>query len=800
MGSLRRRLRATLIAFLGLGAVGYLAVLLLDAGSRTAVVVAAVGGLVSALLAASACGLAARRCGGRLRLFWGGLAAFAATWGAGQAATCWYQVLRNDAAPMPGLPDVGYLLSVPIAIVALLYHPHAPGLGSGRVRLLTEGVLVGTALLALSWRLGLNDVAHGLAGTALTQAVMLAYPVMDVLLLTVLVLLLAGTTRASFGPLLPVGAALCFGAVGHLSYRVLDVSGQWVSGSSIEAAWGWGFLLLGAGALTQQPDAMAARRDRVPGTRLGALPYAPVVLAITVAVVDRARGNVQGRANALLMLVLVVAIMVRQLSALRENGRLNRDLESTVVLRTAELRRLAESDPLTGLPNRTRLFDRIAAALVAGPTSVALLDLDGFKAVNDSLGHAAGDELLVGVARRLETATLPGWTVARLGGDEFAVVLAGVGTERSASAAGAALLRSLDEPVQVAGRSIEVAASLGVVVAIEGDTAQDLMRNADVAMYAAKEAAKDSSREALPTRRGTARVFVPSMRERLLQRVSMEADLRRALASGEVVPHYQPVVELPGGGVRGVEALARWTRQDGNYVPPAVFIPLAEECGLIQALGRSILLAACIDAGRWHRAAAAGRLAEAPTLSVNVSAVQLASESLVDDVREALAAGGFPADQLVLEITETAVVRDVATAATRLAELRQLGVRIALDDFGTGYSALGALQSLPVDIIKIDHAFVRDVHLGVREAAVVTAVIALANSLDLTVIAEGVELPEQARRLRALGCRMAQGFLYSPAVPADELVGLLAEATPTTPYAVPPARQKCAPKSIRKAV
>lgn len=775
---LARAARTAGVAVVALAALGYLAVLVLDTGSRTAVVVDDLGNLASPTLAALLCGGAVRRCSGRLRASWALLGGFAATWAAGQAAWCWYEVVQRETVPFPGLPDVGFVLSVPFAVAALLVHPQAPRLVTGRVRLLTEGVMVAAALLALSWRFVLADSYRESGLSGLAQVLALAYPALDVLLITVLFLLLGGATRATARPLLLVAGALVCGAAGHVAYGLLSMSGDWVPGNPVDAAWGWGFLLLAAGAAVQRPVVLEARPDRLPGPVSGALPYIPAIVVFTAMISDRLRGIVQERVVAVLVLVIMVTIIVRQFSALLENSRLNRDLESVVEERTAELRRTAETDPLTGLPNRTLLFVRVAEALAAGPVAVALIDLNGFKAVNDSLGHAAGDELLVEVALRLDAAVPDGWTVARLGGDEFAVVMLGVGTPEEATAAGDRLLGALTGQVRIGERPVEVAASLGVVVAEPHDTPQDLLRNADVAMYAAKDAGREARRRG----RGTGRVFVPAMRERLLQRVAMEADLRRALAHGEVVPYYQPVVELPGGGIRGVEALARWTRHDGEDIPPGVFVPLAEECGLVQELGRAVLLQACLDAGAWHREAAAGLMAEAPTLSVNVSAVQLASPTFVDDVREALRLGGFPPEELVLEITETAVVQDTETAAGRLMELRHLGVRIALDDFGTGYSALGVLQRLPVDIIKIDRAFVRDVHLGPREAALATAVLTLAASLGLTVIAEGIELPEQAERLEALGCRLAQGFLYSQAVPALALGAALRERTPRTPY------------------
>jgi EAL domain-containing protein (putative c-di-GMP-specific phosphodiesterase class I) len=296
--------------------------------------------------------------------------------------------------------------------------------------------------------------------------------------------------------------------------------------------------------------------------------------------------------------------------------------------------------------------------------------------------------------------------------------------------------------------------SLGLVLSTPEDTPESLLRNADVAMYAAKDSGKDGLR-----------MFQPSMRDHLLERVALEADLRVALLAGEIVPWFQPVIDLETGRTVGVEALARWKRDDG-FCPPGVFVPLAEQSGLVSQLGRQVLRSACAHAARWNR--------DTPlTLSVNLSAVQLASDDLVDLVRDALYDSGLAPERLVLEITETVLMEDADSVGPRLAALRSLGVRIALDDFGTGYSALGYLQKIPVDIVKIDRAFVRDVHLGARQSALAAAVMTLAGSLDLDVIAEGIELPEQAARLRSLGCRLAQGFLYSQALSPDDLLARL---------------------------
>ncbi len=764
------RLRHVLVALL---AAAYLTVLLTRTGSPAAIAVDDVGNLLSPLVAAGASRAAGRRCTGRLALSWNLLAASALSWAAGQAAWCWFELGLGAEVPFPGPPDVGYLLAVPLAVLALLVHPQAPRLVTGRLRLLGDGVLVGASLLSSVWRIGL-EASYGSGSLALPQLLGLAYPLCDVVLLTLAVLLLSRANRATALPLLLVAGWVSAGTAGHLVYGVLAQAGRWTPGGPVDAAWGLGFLLLAAGAVRQQPVTDAALPVRRHSTVRTCLPYVPVALALVTAVVDRLRGApVDSVAGSLLVLVIVVA-GVRQLTALLENGRLTHGLEGVVAERTAQLRSLAHSDPLTGLPNRALLAERTASASEAGPVAVALLDLDRFKSVNDSLGHEAGDELLREVAQRLAGAVLPGETVGRLGGDEFAVVLPGVLDDAQALRAADRLLAAVTGTARVGSREVVVVASLGIVRARPGDTPADLLRNADVAMYAAKELAP-GRREA---RTGSRRLFEPSMHEAVLQRLDLEADLREALDRGDVVPHFQPVVDLATGALTGVEALARWTRPDGTSVPPGVFVPLAEQCGLVVQLGRAVLRDACRVAAQWHRDAAAGVLASAPSLSVNVSAVQLASASFVDDVRDALAGSGLPSRQLVLEITETCVVEDPGTASVRLAEVRALGVRVAMDDFGTGYSALGLLPQLPLDIVKIDREFVRHVHRSPRDAALATAVLSLARSLDLVVVAEGVELQEQADRLREMGCPLAQGFLYAAALPAEELRRKLVPAIP----------------------
>jgi diguanylate cyclase (GGDEF)-like protein len=742
----------------------YLAVLTLQTGTRLAVVVDDLGNLVSPILAALACVIAARRSRGRARTSWGLLAGYAGTWALGQVAWCWYEVVLNDPVPFPGLPDIGYVASVPFVLAALLLHPEAPRFASGALRLTTDAILVGASLLSLIWRVALGDAYRSAGAHGLGQVLGLAYPVFDVVVITILLLVGVRARGSANRPFLGVAACLAAGWVGHLVYGVLAQNGSWQPGNPVDAAWGVGFLFLALGALSETGRPRAQIPARVGSIRSALLPYAPLMLLVLAASYDNLNGNPTDDVNRFLGTLVFLSVVGRQLLALMENSRLARVLEATVAERTAALRLTTDklqlqawSDPLTGMPNRARLFDLMRQALERGPLAVALLDLDGFKSVNDSLGHAAGDALLSALGERLVADIPAGAVAARLGGDEFAFFLSGCTTDQQARALGAGILRSLTEPVNVGTRSMVLTGSLGLVLSGPDDTPESLLRNADVAMYAAKDSGKDRLR-----------VFEPSMRDHLLARVALEADLRVALLAGQIVPWFQPVVDLQTGRTIGVEALARWKREDG-FCPPGVFVPLAEQSGLVSLLGRQVLRSACAHAARWNR--------DAPlTLSVNLSAVQLASEDLVDLVREALADSGLAPEQLVLEITETVLMEDAVAVGPRLAALRALGIRIALDDFGTGYSALGYLQKIPVDIVKIDRAFVREVHLGARQSALAAAVMTLATSLDLEVIAEGIELPEQAARLRALGCRLAQGFLYSKALsPEDLLLRLHAE-------------------------
>lgn len=417
----------------------------------------------------------------------------------------------------------------------------------------------------------------------------------------------------------------------------------------------------------------------------------------------------------------------------------------------------ATHDALTGLPNRA-MFDALLVGASEGlaehgePVAVLFIDLDAFKDINDSLGHLAGDELLTGVASRLRGALAARDVVARLGGDEFGVLLTGH-DEVTATTVAATLADVLTEPLPVGEQRIIVSASIGIAVARTAESVADLLRSADIAMYRAKRVG-----------RGRIAVYDQALSEQVRERLRLDQWLRRALELDEIAVVYQPVIDLSSGTVTGAEALARWRPGRGDEVVASSFVPVAEENGTIVPIGRAVLREACRTVGAWRRSGVVGPRFR---LGVNVSARQLDRRSLIDEVDAALADAGLAPEDLVLEVTETALIGDLERAAAVLGALRARGVRIAIDDFGTGYGSLGLLQQLPVDILKIDRSFVGRMLDEPGAEAITRTVTALAGALGLGAVAEGVETVEQRDRIEALGCRYAQGYLFARPLTAD---------------------------------
>lgn len=428
---------------------------------------------------------------------------------------------------------------------------------------------------------------------------------------------------------------------------------------------------------------------------------------------------------------------------------------------------LAYHDALTGLPNRRLFNDRLEVAIATAARkkqrlALLFLDLDNFKHVNDGLGHAAGDELLQETACRLRRKVREEDTVARLGGDEFIMLLVGVQEPEYAAVVAQRILDDLAQPFRLRGREFYLSASVGITLfPDDGSEGETLVANADMAMYRAKAAGRNNYK-----------LFTPALNEKVQRRMSLETALRQAIGNQEFLVHYQPKVELAGGRVVGMEALVRWERPGHGLVSPGEFIPLAEDTGQIVPIGRWVLEQACRQAKAWH-----DRGHHDLAISVNLSPRQFQQKDLVPMVTDTLGSSGLDPRSLELEVTESMLMSSVDEAIVTLDELSSLGVRLSMDDFGKGYSNLYYLKHFPMDTLKIDRSFVRDVATEVDDASIVDTIISMSRSLKLNVIAEGVENTDQLRFLRERSCDQMQGFLFSRPLPPDEITSMLTSGT-----------------------
>ncbi|MCW2992032.1 MAG: domain S-box/diguanylate cyclase protein, partial [Solirubrobacterales bacterium] len=471
------------------------------------------------------------------------------------------------------------------------------------------------------------------------------------------------------------------------------------------------------------------------------LPYAPVAAAIA---------DDLGK----LRLTLGIGLLLLWLSLFRvvrsASIKLRRQADDSV--------RQALHDSLTGLPNRTLLYERLESAYATAevPFALLILDLDGFKEVNDSLGHHNGDLMLCEVAERLRTVLAPADTIARLGGDEFAIVLdSGLHDGAGRQPVAEQVLEVLREPFRLAGAEVRVRASVGIAPSSSAENADFLVRNADLAMYRAKAGGDH------------AEVFAPEMHEALIERLDLEAEMRRALQASQFALHYQPIFDAGDGGMSSLEALIRWPHAQRGMIGPCEFIPIAEQTGLISELGAWVLGEACRQLRSWQDAAVVG---PDVAVSVNVSGIQLCDSGFAARVADTLRHHGLSPANLIIEVTESVLTDEHAEAQLRA--IRAAGVPVALDDFGTGYSSLSRLSTLPVDHLKIDRSFVEKISDASVGDPLTTTILAIGHSLGLTVVAEGVETPEQLSALRRTGCDRVQGFLLSRPLPPDEIPGL----------------------------
>lgn len=709
------------------------------------------------------------------------------SWAIGNTIWNIYGITVGDLVPFPSLADPFYLLFLPLAAWAVLALISDSTRTAGRLRMICDSLISGLALFAAAWPLVLRP-AIGESPDLLGRLVSCAYPVGDVALLA-LVVPAIGRMPVAWRPVL-VRLALAFAGftASDVSFAMLSSTGSWTTTHPASVGWVLTFCVLAALVRAwpsdEPPDHPRETADaggRSVGSALLLLSYLPVLTGSAVTLGYLLVGRVDA-VSGVSMLAVVGLGTLRQQLAFWENDSLTRGLEDRVAQRTAQLADLAYTDPLTGLANRTRFGATLSELTASGirPT-VVLLDLDGFKAVNDTLGHAAGDELLRRVAGRLRRASPGARLLARLGGDEFAIVLL-PDTEPDAARMAEAILEQLSAPFLLTAtdkQEVRIGASIGIagLPLLEpqdadrpkdsGETTQDsndVLRDADIAMYAAKAAGRNRW---LP--------FDPLMRRATEDRKSLEDDLHAAVADEQLTLNYQPVVQLASGAILGVEALLRWNHPTRGEVPPDQFIPIAEETGLIGPIGEWVLKEACRQVAEWKRSLPLDRTF---VCSVNLSARQV-RPGLLDAVTSALESSGLAPNALALEVTESVLLDDDCSDPELLQHVRRLGTKIYLDDFGTGYSSLSYLRRFPVDGLKIDRAFVAMLADG--DEVLASAIIGLAGSLQLGVVAEGIELPVQRAALQSLGCRLGQGFgLYRP-MPAEAVTALLHSDTVPVP-------------------
>jgi diguanylate cyclase len=743
-------------------------VLLLPLGSVSAQMrLFDVSNLLAAALATGCAGWRARRSVERHRWSWWAMAAACGMWSVGQVGWLWLTLTGTYSYPSPA--DIAYFMFPVLACFALVLHPS--NVEAQRARRVLDALMTSLAVGLIIWRTALSEVVQAVqASDVLARSVTIAYPVLDVLLLVLAVLTLL-RTRLSLGL---VTAGLTAFAIADIAF-VHDVALGIVVLTPVDLGWGLGFAGISLSALARPEGLRAPFTAPVVARLTAVLPYVPVAVALVLTLAPYL-GERPGVFDELTVsTALVVLLLVRQYLTLRQNWRLTAE----IAVREAQLRHQAFYDGLTGLANRALFRDRLehAVALHARdlrPISVLFLDLDDFKIVNDTLGHAVGDELLVRVSERLRGCVRSGDTVARLGGDEFALLL-----EDGADpfAAASRISGAFEAPFDLGQQEVEVNVSVGVVERRSGDTpvsADQLLGCADTAMYAAK-------------RSGKGRIVGHSAGMSLveLEDQRLGTVLREAIAHGHITLAYQPIVELRTGRTVAFEALARWTHE-GSDIPPVAFIPAATRTGVLAELTDALLAQACAQLATWTTAWSTMWQDRAQPLAVhvNIAPSQLADPAFAQTVTTLIAGHGLVAGQLVLEITESGLIADITTAQTALAQLRRAGVAISLDDFGVGNSSLSRLNDIELDSVKIDRTFVDRIDSEPRRAAFLRALLRLADDISLPVIAEGVETPGQLAELERLGCPLAQGYLLgrpSSAADAAARLGLPTQQAPIVP-------------------
>ena len=713
--------------------------------------------IIAGSLAGVACLIAARRSRGRMTVVWACLSVYASLSAAGEAYALWNTLIARHTLVFPSAADWLFLAEVPVAIVAALILIRGSTTRLGVVASMLDALLVGLGLLVVGLATVLDPIVGQLAKMPFATAVSLAEPVTDVMVLALVgtVVLRAARQARILPALVFLGVAGLAVADGAMTY--MGAAGVDATGSTFQIGWTAGLLGIGLAAVYAICFRSSATPRIAANRRTGQavfLPILPTAVASALVIVDFLDDGAASGFVMWSMVALIAPTLARMCLSLYMNLGLSRSLEHQ-----------ASHDDLTGLPNRAFLRRNVESSLSGGRTRdrVALLvvDLDGFKGINDTFGHGAGDEVLVKVAQDIVGCVRGNDLVARLGGDEFAVMLADASDE-AIKGIGRRILSSLELPIRLSTVTVSVNASIGAATTRDGHSAEELLRNADMAMYAAKTAGG-----------GRLAMYEPSMHEAVSERLELETSLRTAWLNDTLIVQYQPIVDLQSGRMVSVEALARLRGADGSMIPPARFIQVAEQTGAIVPLGARVLTEACRRLAAWQQSHAA---ASELSVSVNVSPRQLRSDDLVQIVAEALRSTRIRPDLLILEVTETAVTEDMDGAVRTLTRLKELGVRIALDDFGVGASSLARLRRLPVDIVKIDKSLIDQIPDGQMASKLLDAVVGVVRALQLRVVIEGVERSDQAAHLRQAGYDLAQGFYFARPVHGDVIETALADS------------------------
>ncbi len=668
--------------------------------------------------------------------------------------------------PFPSVADAFYLSGVGVTSAALLWMLRGRIPDGDRAGLL-DALIVAVGAGLVSWIFHMAPIVADSSTTAAETGFALAYPLLDIVILAVLVRIVLAPGRKVPAMAMLVGALVTLLAA-DVIYAALALTDGSRTGHPVDGVFLASSVLYAAAALHSSMREVAAPMEagevRLSAWRVGLLAIASL-MAPTVLLVQWMAGDPIDvpiiAAASIVLVLLVIARLGGVVADLRANLRQRQALE-------AELQQRAFHDPLTGLANRTLFANRLERALAQRdePVAVLFLDLDDFKTINDTHGHQAGDELLVAVARTLGASVRPEDTVARLGGDEFAVLVERNATEGVARQLADRLIGGLKRPVRVAGRDRSVGASIGISLGRSGRaSAEQLMSEADIAMYVAKGDGK-----------GGSSVFDPRTHASVVRSIGLRDDLDRAIRERQFEMHYQPIVDLETGDLAGVEALARWRHPTRGLLGPADFIAVAEATGTIITLGQWIFDESCRQAAAWSD----GPLADRRFMSINLSTIQITYPGFVEFVTDAIARAGVDPSRLLVEVTESANP-DPAAVIDALLRIHALGIRLAVDDFGTGFASMEQLARLPFAVIKMDRSLVAAVDTDPRAESVVTGVTDLARRLGALTVAEGVERAAQLPPLRAMGCQMAQGFHFAPALPAHELESLVAASSSGAP-------------------